>query len=286
VKKILVLTDFSENAIAAEKYALQLAMQATADIILYNAYPHRARNISGNVVWPHDEPEPTFELQSISNLRSRVSELNHGLSKMSDTAYKPSIDFLENEGGLTDKLNVVMTENSIWLLVMGTKGESFARNVLFGSNVYKVLEEISQPVLIIPKNVEYKNLKEIAYATDLKSSDLKIIEWLYELAKTLEIKLSIVHVSSDIAADKEKGISKEQEKLYQEKFPGLSIQLYEGENVQDSLHKIAEQIDVSILALMHRKYGFFEILFHQSTSHKMVRHTEIPILIFPDFYKR
>jgi hypothetical protein len=88
VKKILVLTDFSEHAIVAEKYALQLAMQAMADIILYNVYPHRARNISGNVVWPHDEPEPTFELQSISNLRSRVSELNHGLSKMSDTVYK------------------------------------------------------------------------------------------------------------------------------------------------------------------------------------------------------
>jgi nucleotide-binding universal stress UspA family protein len=188
---------------------------------------------------------------------------------------KPSIDFLENEGGLTDKLNVVMTENNIWLLVMGTKGESFARNVLFESNVYKVLDEINQPVLIIPKNVEYKNLKKIAYATDFKSSDLKIIEWLYKLAKDLEIKLSIVHVSSDIVADKEKGISKEQKNLYQEKFPGLSIQLYEGENTQDSLHKIAEQI---------RKYGFFEILFHQSTSHKMVRHTEIPNLIFPDFY--
>jgi nucleotide-binding universal stress UspA family protein len=205
---------------------------------------------------------------------------------MSNTAYKPSIDFLENEGGLTDKLNVVMTENNIWLLVMGTKGESFARNVLFGSNVYRVLDKINQPVLIIPKNAEYKNLKKIAYATDFKSSDLKIIEWLCEFAKTLEIKLSIVHVSSDIAADKEKGISKEQERLYQEKFPGLSIQLYEGKNIQDSLHKIAEHIDVSVLTLMHRKYGFFEVLFHRSTSHTMVRHTEIPILIFPDVYKQ
>jgi len=34
------------------------------------------------------------------------------------------------------------------------------------------------------------------------------------------------------------------------------------------------------LAMLYRKYGFFENLFHVSSTHKMIKHTQIPVLIF------
>lgn len=281
MKNILILTDFSDNAKAAEKYALPLAMHVKGNLILYNAYPHQREKISGNVVWPHNVP-PSLELQSISNLQAEVNELNHDLTKIRNNNYKPEISHSGNAGSLTNKLNEIVLENNIWLVVMGTKGESFAGNVLFGSNVFKVLEKINCPVLIIPKNIEYKNLQKIAYATDFRSSDLDIIDWLYKLAEVLKIELSIVHVSSDTIIEKENDALKKQEKIYQSKFPRTAIQLFEGENIQDSLHKIAEQTDVSVLALTHRRSEFFESLFHASISHKMIKHTKIPVLIFPD----
>ena len=281
MKNILVLTDFSENAKAAEKYALQIAMHVKGNLILYNTYSHQREKVSGNVVWPHSAP-PSTELQSISNLQAEVNELSHDVGKIKDHIHKPEIRHLGNDGSLTHKLNEVITTNNIWLLVMGTKGESFSNNVLFGSNVFKVLEKVSCPVLIIPKDAAYKKLQKIAYATDFRSSDLEIVEWLYDLTEVLKIELSIVHVSSDTISGKENIALKKQEKIYQSKFPKTTIQLYEGENIQDSLHKIAEQMDISILALMHRRDEFFEGLFHPSISHKMIKHTEIPVLIFPD----
>lgn len=277
MKNILVLTDFSENAKAAETYALQLAINVKGNLILYNTYSRQREKISGNVVWPHSTP--SSELQSISNLQARVNELNHYLGKIEDI-YKPEIRHLGNAGSLTDKLNEIVTENNIWLCVMGTKGESFASNVVFGSNVFSVLEEITCPVLIIPKEAEYKKLKKIAYATDFRSSDIGIINWLYELTDPLEIGLILVHVSSDTITEKE--ILKSQETIYKSQFPKTTIQIYEGENIQDSLHKIADQLDVSMLALLHRKHEFFESLFGTSISHKMIKHSEIPVLIFRD----
>jgi nucleotide-binding universal stress UspA family protein len=91
-----------------------------------------------------------------------------------------------------------------------------------------------------------------------------------------------VHVSSDTITDKEKEILKSQEKIYKTQFPKTTIRLYEGENIQDSLHKIAEQLDVNMLALLHRRHEFFESVFRASISHKMIKHTEIPVLIFRD----
>ena len=277
---ILVLTDFSENAKAAEKYALQLAIHVKGNLILYNTYSRQREKISGNVVWPHSTP--SSELQSISNLQARVDELNHDLGKIKDNIHKPEIRHLGNDGSLTDKLNEIIAENNIWLCVMGTKGESFANNVLFGSNVFKVLEKINCPVLIIPKETEYKTLKKIAYATDFRSSDVDIINWLYHLADPLKIELILVHVSADTIMDNEQDVLKGQEKIYKSQFPKATIQLYEGENIQDSLHKIAEQLDVNMLALLHRRHEFFESLFQASISHKMIKHTGIPVLIFRD----
>ena len=280
MKNILVLTDFSENAKAAEKYALQLAIHVKGNLMVYNTFSRQREKISGNVVWPHSTP--SSELQSISNLQARVNELNHDLGKTEDNIHKPEIRHFGNEGSLTDKLNEIIAENNIWLCVMGTKGESFANNVLFGSNVFNVLEKINCPVLIIPKEAEYKSLKKIAYATDFRSSDVEIINWLYELADSLKIGLGLVHVSSDTITDKGKDILKSQETIYKSQFPKTSIHLYEGANIQQSLHKIAEQMDVSMLALLHRRHEFFESLFHASISHKTIKHTEIPVLIFRD----
>ena len=280
MKNILVLTDFSENARAAEEYALQLAVHVDGNLILYNTFSRQSEKIGGNVVWPHSTP--SAELQSISNLQARVNELNHELGKTKDNNHRPEIRHLGNAGSLTDQLNEIIGENNIWLSVMGTKGESFANNVLFGSNVFKVLEKINSPILVIPRQADWKIFKKIAYATDLRSSDIDVIRWLYELADLLKIQLILVHVSSDIITDTEKNISKSQEKVYTSQFPNTTVQFYEGENIQASLHKIAQQLDVSMLALLHRRREFFESVFQASISHKMIKHTEIPVLIFGD----
>jgi nucleotide-binding universal stress UspA family protein len=280
MKNILVLTDFSENARAAEKYALQMAIRVNGNLMLYNTFSRQREKIGGNVVWPHNTP--SSELQSISNLQARVNELNHELGKPSDDFSRPKISHLGNDGSLTEKLNEIIAENNIWLCVMGTKGESFASNVLFGSNVFKVLEKITCPLLIIPKEADYKTLKKIAYATDFRSSDVDVIKWIYELTDLLKVELILVHVSSDTIADKEDDISKSQQKVYHSQFPNTAVRFYEGENIQDSLHKIAEQLDVSMLGLLHRRHEFFESLFHASISHKMIKHTAIPILVFRD----
>jgi len=98
MKNILVLTDFSENAKAAESYALQLAIKFHANLLLYNAYPEQPNMpISGNVVWPHDEPL-SMEFQSISHLKTRVSELKRELNFRDSNMFHPVVSHACNEG--------------------------------------------------------------------------------------------------------------------------------------------------------------------------------------------
>ncbi|MEO5889150.1 MAG: universal stress protein [Ferruginibacter sp.] len=281
-KNILVLTDFSQNAKSAEEYALQLAIKAEANLILYNAYPFRSTiPVIDNLSWPHDPPVSS-ELQSINNLQSSVYELETKLSKIKDGNDKPEIHHMGNAGVLTHKLNDFITQKNIWLVVMGTRGESLTANLLFGSNVFSILKSIDRPVLIIPENSHFKDLEKIAYATDLKSPDANIIKWLDDISLMLKLKLFVMHASPDAVSTKATANQSISEQVALAKLNShISINFSEGQSIEEVLHQITDEFGVGLLALVHRKYGFFENLFHVSTARKMVKHTKIPILIFP-----
>lgn len=283
IKTILVLTDFSHNAKSAEEYAVQLAINTRANLILYNAYPQPSpMSGSDNIVWPHDPPA-SLELHSINNLQSRVYELKEELTKIKDDSYKPEIRHLGFAGSLIHKLNDIIARDNIWLVIMGTKGETFAGNVLFGSNVFNVLDKINCPVLIIPENARFKDVEKLAYATDLRSTDLNIIKYLNELCEILKVDLSIVHVSPDTILIEETS-SKEitEQILYRIHNDKTAIKYYQGKSIEQSLHEMIEQTNVGMLAMLYRKYGFFKSLFHESKTHQMLKHTKIPVLVFPD----
>lgn len=282
MKNILVPTDFSKNARAAEEYALHLAVKAQANIILFNAYPAHTLPVNETIVWPHTEPVSP-QWQSISRLQARVDELKLELAEIKTPAYKPSFVHLGGAGPLENQLYEVAIEYHIWLVIMGTRGESLANNLLFGSNVFKVLDNIDCPVLIIPQHAQYKDAGKIAYASDLKSDNFSNIEWLKEFATISCSGLSIVHVSREAVSA---GVDLREKTAAQlpdtaEDIP-LHIRYAGGENIKGALGKITGERDIGILAMVHRKYGFFETLFHDSTSHKMIKKTSIPVLILPE----
>lgn len=282
MKNILVLTDFSESAKAAEKFGLQVAIKVRANLILFNAYPELTSfAVNGNLVWPHDAPV-SLAFASMSNLESRVRELREELDLTGPNTYHPGISHLGESGNLINELNNVISKNTVWLVVMGTKGEGFTNN-LFGSSVYKVLDSVHRPVLIIPQSAHFESIKNVTYATDLKSDDASINDWLADFAKSLDAELSIKHVLPDdddleTVAD----INATEQLLYKKNNPKLQIETVQGKNISRSLHHLIEDMNVGIIAMLYRKYGIFYRLFHVSNTHKIIKHTQIPVLIFPE----
>ncbi len=87
----------------------------------------------------------TLESESISNLQAQVDELKKEMPQK----FNLNLSYLLDAGTVTHKLKDIVNENKIWLVVMGTKGEGAINNLLMGSNVFKVLDNINCPVLII-----------------------------------------------------------------------------------------------------------------------------------------
>jgi nucleotide-binding universal stress UspA family protein len=92
---------------------------------------------------------------------------------------KHEYDFISVFGSLVDEANTIVDRENIDVLVMGTKGKSDDRDVLFGSNTLQVIKYVKCPVLAIPSkyhDVQPQNiLFATAYQLPYKKRELKLL---------------------------------------------------------------------------------------------------------------
>src|SRR5690606_40074388 len=97
---------------------------------------------------------------------------------------------------LVGEANLIVSAKNIDLIVMGTKGKSNERHIVFGSNTFQLLKCAECPVLAIPSNYTNAQPKHILFPTDYvipyKHRELKL---LCELAALHDSAIDVLYVS-------------------------------------------------------------------------------------------
>jgi len=280
MKSILVLTDFSKNAAAAEQYALDLAVTCGANLVLFNAYAARSVPVGNLVVWPHD----TFSsagLRSLSNLQVRLEDLKARVESLPPGVFRPEISHSGGEGAVAECVRKELDFKQMWMVVMGTRGESSLPQALWGSNVPRVLSVATVPVLVVPPGAGHGGIRKIVYATDFRNNDSRIINWLKDFCQQNKAVLTLLHVSPVTRSnlvEKDRGVAGELPGIA---GTGIQVQYFHDSDILEALRAVERSADVDLLALMHRKHGFFEQLFHPGIARGVIRHTPVPVLVFP-----
>ena len=160
MKKILVPTDFSDQAESALKVAAQLAKTYNAEIYLLHMLELPAQlidpTLDGN---PNSLPEAIYFMKLARKRFSDVlsSDYLDGL-----TVYE-TVQFNEAFEGIMTFSN----ENDVDLVVMGSHGASGFKEIFIGSNTEKVVRNSDIPVLVVKNELEVSKVKSMVYATDL-----------------------------------------------------------------------------------------------------------------------
>ena len=274
MKTILVPTDFSENAENALYYAIDIAKRLNAKIILLHAYQSNYTN-------------PYIPLDYI------VEENKH-LAISSDKQLKEESLKIKQVGGVEyECLSIedspveatinTIKEKEIDLVVMGTKGESNFLNTIFGSNTAKIIEKASCPVIAVPEEALYNDIKKITYATSYKESDIYVLEKIVDLAKLFNAQVNVLHIyENSHSQDEEK---KEMKKFMDEVnknilYSNMSFQLLEGEDVEDALENYLDNNSTSILVMSTHHRNFIDKIFGKSITKQMSYHTNVPLMAF------
>lgn len=275
MKKILVPTDFSKNADNAINFALKIAQNNGAEIILLHAFhaPVVDAQTPGNIMASLVKEE---ENKSTNLLKKKIVEIQ-SQPKFS----KIKCQQIATLGFAVEEIIIASNDLKADLIVMGTKGASGLKEVLLGSNTARVIEKAKVPVLAIPEKAKFSSLKKIVYASDFKSDDSQLIEQLINFAKVFNTQVSILHVSPM----KEKDADAKLDWLFAEvkykvNYEKISFHILNKEKIAEGIDGFVRYSEADMLAMTTYKKGLIESVFHKSMTKKMAYHMDIPLMVF------
>jgi nucleotide-binding universal stress UspA family protein len=285
MKRILVPTDFSENALVAITYAAEMAVRTGASVHLLHA--------SGI---GHDKfIKPVSIYEKYNNLV--LDESNEKLQELISVLKNnyPGVDFfseVEPEQHITEAIKKYVKEHNIELVIMGTKGATGLKSVLMGSVAATTVTQTAVPVLTLPQHFIPDVPKQFLLATNHFEQNSGVTATLLELVHVFSSALHLVMFidpsKSDIADEvrlREKFL--EYESFLKKKHPSLYLQSHvlEGNSLEDALELYSLKNNIDIICLVSYPKSFFEKLFLKSTTRNMTFHSRLPVLAIPGLPK-
>jgi len=278
MKQILLPTDFSENSWNAIVYAIQLFKDEECTFHLLNAYTPVIYHVEYVLIAPAQ-----FGLgnavrdTSQENLKKLITRISNEFETNPNHKFETYARFDTLISGIKEFLEV----HDLDLIVMGTKGATGTKEVLFGSNTVHVFKEIKCPVLAIPSGFSYEAPHEILFPTDLealyKHSTLKILK---EIVRSNNARLNTMHVSTGYElTEKQERNKNKLESMFEH-----SAFLFHDIKTMDVTHAINEfqvKHKINLLVMINNKHSFFENLFFKNTINKIGFHLNVPFLVIP-----
>jgi nucleotide-binding universal stress UspA family protein len=275
MKTILVPTDFSKNAENALHFAIALAKQQHATLILLHAYqmPVAVSPVPFNLLILEKEEA---KQDATNKLRTLSAQIDH--------AGGVSYEYLLEEGDAIDIISNTVKEKNVDLIVMGSKGSSGLAGVIFGGVATSVIEKASCPVMAIPERTSLsKPIKKITYATDYQKNDTRVIGKIIELAEPIRAQVNIIHISKDgISPNEESKLMSQFMKKVNDviSYNNLSFQMLHGQDVEEQLEKYIADNSTDILILSTHHRSFFDRLFEKSITKDLTLKATIPLVAF------
>ena len=286
MKRILVCTDGSVFAQSSYHYAAWLAnrLQAAVDVLYVTDARHQAaaavKNLSGSIGFGASD----VLLKQLVDLEHEKNKLDHHRAKLILADAKAvlsqqgvdSVQVIHETGVLVDCLGHF--EEAADLIVLGKRGETaeFAPDHL-GSNMERLIRASYRPCLATVR--QFRPIDRLALAYDGGPSCQKILDFLGQSPAFQGLELHILTVAK--TSRDAKGNDRLDQARTQAQATGLIpiYRLLEG-NPDAAITQYVQDQNISLLLM--GAYGHTRIrhLIIGSTTTQLLRHTQIPLLLF------
>lgn len=270
MQKILIPTDFSQNAKRATDYALSLFDSKDLSVTLfYVSYI------------PYGTADVAYSVNDIiyNNSKELFKTEQHRINEKFPNL-KCSITTHFSIGDVVGEACELESEEKFDLIVMGTKGASGLAEVFVGSRTSAMIRSVKTPVLAIPEAAEFTIPKRILFAANEELIDQTVnLDVLKEIAIQNHSKIDALYISKN---DENKEII--------EKFLAYEIDLNfvdiphdlkmkHGNNVEEALKGYTENNSIDLVAMITTNGKLFHNIFHESITKRVAMHTKTPLLV-------
>ncbi|WP_299215180.1 universal stress protein [uncultured Aquimarina sp.] len=277
MKRILLPTDFSDNAFNAIRYAMQFFKNEECTFYLL----HTFTPVSYNVGYLIENPMP-YGMEDIAMMNSkRDIERTEEKIKKEFNNPKHSFERISAFNMLINEIKDTVDRYDIDLIVMGTKGATGAKEIFIGTHTMYTIKKVKCPVLAIPSDFEYEEPKEILFPTDYNlSTTNKYLPLIKDICTKHTSRLHMLNAYYGIPLDQNQKEIKDFMDTYFEKNAHV-FHIADGMDVIEAVEDFQKMNIINLLVMVHNKHSFFENLLFKPVINQVAYHTNIPFLVIP-----
>lgn len=283
MEKILVLTDFSDNAMKACLYAAEIAHKSGAIVYLLHVIEPVIDRIR--------QPNPLHGKLEEEIIKNRFSEV-HAIRR-SVLSLFPSIK-IESElasGAVTASILECARKKDVDLIIMGTKGATGLKEIFMGSVATDTIVHATLPVLAIPEAYKMEIPDAILFATNHFEENTDLLEPIIGLAKLFPATIHTVVFWDTHHIDESSYLSNTMQlnnymDFLKRSFPDVAFkgEVLKGENFEQTIVNYDEKNEVDIIAMITYPKSFWDRFLRKSITKQMTFHSKIPVLAIPSGY--
>ncbi|ERJ60488.1 universal stress protein [Sphingobacterium paucimobilis] len=274
-KKIIVPTDFSDNALTAIRYACELAKQNNYGVHLFHCYT------SDSALF---DEEKANKDTSIPVLKADMLILDLKESLQKDY---PSLSFETTctSGLLSEILPTIAVPPSYALIIMGTTGTGKGKSLVWGSNTSSITTKARIPVIAIPSTTSDFRLQKVGMLTNFKVEELDTLKEYLSLVSSIP-SLDTIHVYRDSKDTTEITEHLESWSFNIKNLNGVenvhsiaqSIHIDDEnlDSIPEVINHIIKENDYDMMVVTKTRKSFFKRLFSPSVSKEIVLDLERP----------
>ena len=272
MKKILVPTDFSEQAENALKVAAQLAKTYDCEIYLLNIIELPIDQVDA-LTSHSDFPEALFFMKLAHKKFEELKQKDY----LKGIKVNETVDFHEIFKGIFH----ISKKHDIDLIIMGSNGASGLKEMLIGSNTEKVVRTSETPVLVIKHEHKSFQTKNFVFASDFKEESKASYKKSLRFAKIFNANMHLLMVNTpnnfSTTAEAETRINAFANVF---DYPNQSINIYNDNSIESGIRNFSESISADLIGMStHGRQGISHF-FNGSISEDLVNHAKRPVITF------
>ena len=278
--RVLLPTDFSENAWHAINYAVYLLENKACTFYVLHAHQASPSGLVSTINKERDTRLFEITLDEAQQKLNKVVGQLRKINKVKDHTFEA---VLESEA-LLNAVGRNVIDRDVDYICMGTQGATGLKEIFLGSNTVKVIKHINFcPVIAVPETYLFSRPETIAFATDYKHLYQKNeLEPLMDIVKIWNSTLRVIHVKAEEALSE---VQQELKALLGRFMEDVSFSMEEltyHPNINLRINEWAESNNCGILAMINSSHEFFGRILREPVVRKIAFRTHIPFLVLPE----
>lgn len=271
MKRILVPTDFSNQAENALKVAVDIATKNNSEIFIIHSLEMplhlSSSGDSGGM------PESLFFIKLAENHFEELLEKPY----LADLEIHEAI----GHGEVYNDINEVTQSKNIDLIVMGSHGISGFKEMFIGSNTEKVVRTANVPVLVIKNEHESFDITNFVFATDFSEKCCDSFKEAKKFAEDVNAQMNLLYVNTPGNFITTTDANKKMKDFVKDlDIKNYTLNIYNDTSVEKGILNFAKETNASLIGMStHGRQGISHF-FNGSISEDLVNHANRPVITF------